>query len=61
MWNEPSAERTERITVEIGLIRACFQTLVIQYFESTSDYLFVLRRLMALELQVEESYLETRI
>jgi cob(I)alamin adenosyltransferase len=45
--------RTERITVELASIEPV-SDLVIQYLNRLSDYLFVLGRMMALELNVEE-------
>lgn len=45
--------RTERITVELASFEPV-SDLVIQYLNRLSDYLFVLGRMMALELNVEE-------
>jgi cob(I)alamin adenosyltransferase len=52
--------RTERITVELASFEPV-SDLVIQYLNRLSDYLFVLGRLMALELQVEEVTWKPRI
>jgi len=45
--------RTERITVELASFEPV-SNLVIQYLNRLSDYLFVLGRMMAVELNVEE-------
>jgi cob(I)alamin adenosyltransferase len=52
--------RTERITVELASFEPV-SDLVIQYLNRLSDYLFVLGRLMALELEVEEVTWKPRI
>ncbi|PZX50671.1 cob(I)alamin adenosyltransferase [Algoriphagus ratkowskyi] len=45
--------RAERLSVELNLIEPVSE-LVIQYLNRLSDYLFVLGRMMALELKVDE-------
>ena len=52
--------RTERIAVELAALQPVSE-LVIQYINRLSDYLFVLSRLMALELNVEEVTWKPRI
>jgi cob(I)alamin adenosyltransferase len=52
--------RTERITVELASLEPV-SDLVIQYLNRLSDYLFVLGRVMALELNVEEVTWKPRI
>jgi cob(I)alamin adenosyltransferase len=52
--------RTERITVELASFEPV-SDLVIQYLNRLSDYLFVLGRIMALELDVEEVTWKPRI
>jgi cob(I)alamin adenosyltransferase len=52
--------RTERITVELASFEPVSE-LVIQYLNRLSDYLFVLGRMMALELDVEEVTWKPRI
>lgn len=52
--------RTERITVELASVEPVSE-LVIQYLNRLSDYLFVLGRMMALELAVEEVTWKPRI
>lgn len=52
--------RTERISVELASF-APVSDLVIQYLNRLSDYLFVLGRIMALELDVEEVTWRPRI
>ena len=52
--------RTERITVELASLEPV-SDLVIQYLNRLSDYLFVLGRVMALELDVEEVTWKPRI
>ncbi|WP_075350722.1 cob(I)yrinic acid a,c-diamide adenosyltransferase [Algoriphagus marinus] len=52
--------RTERITVELASFEPVSE-LVIQYLNRLSDFLFVLGRMMALELDVEEVTWKPRI
>jgi len=52
--------RTERISVELSSFEPV-SNLVIQYLNRLSDYLFVLGRIMALELDVEEVTWRPRI
>ncbi|MFT4856815.1 MAG: cob(I)alamin adenosyltransferase [Algoriphagus sp.] len=52
--------RTERISVELASFEPV-SDLVIQYLNRLSDYLFVLGRIMALELDVEEVTWRPRI
>jgi cob(I)alamin adenosyltransferase len=52
--------RTERITVELASLEPV-SDLVIQYLNRLSDYLFVLGRIMALELDIEEVTWRPRI
>ena len=52
--------RTERITVELASLEPV-SDLVIKYLNRLSDYLFVLGRIMALELNVEEVTWKPRI
>lgn len=52
--------RTERITVELASFEPVSE-LVLQYLNRLSDYLFVLGRVMALELNVEEVTWKPRI
>jgi cob(I)alamin adenosyltransferase len=52
--------RTERIAVELASLEPVSE-LVIQYLNRLSDYLFVLGRMMALELEVEEVTWKPRI
>lgn len=52
--------RTERIVVELASLEPVSE-LVIQYLNRLSDYLFVLGRVMALELNVEEVTWKPRI
>jgi cob(I)alamin adenosyltransferase len=52
--------RTERIAVELASFEPV-SDLVIQYLNRLSDYLFVLGRVMALELNVEEVTWKPRI
>jgi cob(I)alamin adenosyltransferase len=52
--------RTERISVELASFEPV-SDLVIQYLNRLSDYLFVLGRIMALELDIEEVTWRPRI
>ncbi len=52
--------RTERITVELASVEEVSE-LLIQYLNRLSDYLFVLGRMMAKELNVEEVTWKPRI